>query len=279
MLLSTIWKKYRLKILSLYPLYIVQELCYLFIPGAVGMLIDSFITDKGWGVLAFSIAYIGWQGSCVWSKILDTNIYTVIYNDIVFQTIEDHKEKDIHSSKINARIELLKGVVYFFENDVPYLLNSLINMTGSALLLALYNIKLAVMCVSLLIPAIIINYIFAKKMLKSATKINNEYEKQVDIIEVKDMDIIKKYFHNIGIINIQKSNYEAYNVGFIQIFVFLMIIISIYIICKTPDFSYGTIVSTYGYILRFAYSFDYIPHLTERIIQMRDIQKRLTNIY
>jgi hypothetical protein len=240
---------------------------------------DTFITGKGWGILAFSLSYIGWQGSAVCTKILDTKIYTSVYNDVVFQTIEHHQEQNIDNSKINARIELLKGVVYFFENDAPFILTIFINMAGSAILLSFYNPKLMIICMVLLIPAIILNYFFGKKMLKTTSKINNEYEKQVDIIETRDIANIKKFFSHIGFLNIHKSNLEAYNVGFMQIFVFIMTMISIYIICKTPDFSNGSFVSTYGYVLRFAYSFDYVPHMTERVIQMKDIQKRLRGVY
>jgi hypothetical protein len=58
-----------------------------------------------------------------------------------------------------------------------------------------------------------------------------------------------------------------------------MIVTSLYIITQTPNIKYGEIVATYGYILRFAYSFDFIPALTGKVALQKDVNERLENVY
>ena len=152
-------------------------------------------------------------------------------------------------------------------------------MVGSAGLLYFYNPQLMFVCLFIIIPSMVINYFFGKKMIQITEKVNDEYEKQLDVIEKKDMINITAYFQKVRLLNIRKSNLEAYNFGILELFVFVMIVVSVYVICKTPHINYGDIVATYGYILRFAYSFDFIPHLTERLATMSDIQERLEDVY
>ena len=109
--------------------------------------------------------------------------------------------------------------------------------------------------------------------------VNDKYEEQLETIETKQVPDIQLYMNEVRLLNIKKSNLEAYNFGLLELFVFVMIMVSIYVICKTPNINYGDIVATYGYILRFAYSFDFIPHLTERLASMNDIQDRLEDVF
>ena len=125
----------------------------------------------------------------------------------------------------------------------------------------------------------VINYFFGKKMVQITEKVNDEFEKQLEVIEKEDVPTITEYFQKVRRLNIKKSNTEAYNFGVLELFSFSMITVSIYVMCQTPNVSYGDIVATYGYILRFAYSFDFIPHLTERVATMHDIQERLEEVY
>jgi ABC-type bacteriocin/lantibiotic exporter with double-glycine peptidase domain len=278
-LIRSIIQLHSLRLTLVYALNLLEELAYLLIPAAAGMLINSFLSGKGWGLVAFSVAYLGWQGTATLRRILDTYIFSLIYTQVVERTVAHHKEAEIDTGTINARIELLKTVVEFFEVDLPFLVKSLLTMFGAAALLFFYNSKLALVCIIIIVPSLILNYFFGRKMVLVTEKVNNAYEQQVDIIETKPLPEVQTYLQQVRRLNIQKSNLEAINFGLIEIFVFVMIVVSLYIICHTPHLNYGAIVATYGYILRFAYSFDFIPHLTARLATIRDVIGRLEKVY
>jgi hypothetical protein len=43
--------------------------------------------------------------------------------------------------------------------------------------------------------------------------------------------------------------------------------------------NYGSIVAYYGIVLRFAYDFDFIPHLTTKLASIKDIMTRMNEAF
>jgi ABC-type bacteriocin/lantibiotic exporter with double-glycine peptidase domain len=273
--LTSVLRKEKKAISYVYLLNVVEQLSYLLLPATVGMVINTFITGEGTGIWAFAGCYLTWQGIATLRKVQDTIVFSRIYNTLIVSIVEKLRIEKVETTIINARVELLKQVVAFFETDLPFLVSSLVAMIGAAALLFFYNQTLMFVCIIIILPSLILNYFFGKKMVKVTNLVNNEYEKQVEIIDNQPISQVAEYLKTVRQYNIQKSSLEAYNFMTIELFVFAMILISLYIICRTPSISYGDIVATYGYILRFAYSFDFIPHLTERIATLRDILQRL----
>ncbi|MCU0238773.1 MAG: ABC transporter six-transmembrane domain-containing protein [Pyrinomonadaceae bacterium] len=274
-ILLTIWKNNKFSIGSIYLLNLTEEILYLLIPSSVGLLIDTFINNQGYGIYAFAFTYIGWQGIATYRKIQDTVVFTKVFNQISLQIIKDHQSKNIDTTTINARVELMKQVTDFFENDLPFLVRSIISIFGSAILLYFYNSKLFLAALIIILPSILINYFYSKKIVETTEKVNNQFERQVDVIEKGSFAEQEEYFTQLRQFNIRKSSLEAYNFGLLEIFVFFMILVSIYIICKTESMNYGSIVASYGIIIKFAYSFDFIPHTTTKIATLKDITNRI----
>lgn len=146
-------------------------------------------------------------------------------------------------------------------------------------MLYFYNYKLLFVSVIIILPSFVINFFYAKKITTITEEINNEYEKQIDVIENENPTKQITYFDSLRKLNIKKSSLEAYNFGALEIFVFLMILISIYIVCKTENLNYGSIVASYGIILRLAYGFDFIPYITAKLATLKDISIRLSEAF
>ncbi len=277
-LLTKTWQENKFAIGYIYVLNIIEELCYLLIPSSVGLLIDTFVYNKGYGIWAFVITYVGWQATATYRKIKDTINFTKIFNSVSLHLIADHQEKEISTTKINARVELLKQIIAFFEDDVPFLVKSVISIIGSCILLYYYNHKLLFVSVIIVFPSLLINHFYSKKIIKATQQVNDKYEHQIDVINSQDKYIQNAYFNSLRELNIKKSTLEAYNFGFLEIFVFVMIMVSIYIVCKTEQLNYGDIVASYGIILRLAYGFDFIPHITTKFATVKDISNRLKEL-
>jgi ABC-type multidrug transport system fused ATPase/permease subunit len=278
-LISNIWQNHKVKISQTYTLNIIENVSNMLLPAASGLLIDGFIAKKMDGLWFFIAAYVFWYGTAMIRRVYDTKVFTKIYNDVSIKTIVHHQEENIDSGTINARIELLKQMVNFFEVDMPFLMNNLIQMFGAFVLLYFYDPKVMVVCLVVILPSFAINYFFGKKMLSVATEVNDKYEQQLEMIQSKaNESSLVSYFNIVRKLNIRKSNLEAWNFGILEIFVLLMIIASLYMICQNPLLKHGDIVAIYGYITRFAYSFDFIPHLTAKLSVVKDIENRLKEV-
>lgn len=276
--LNSILKENKLPIALIYLINIFEEIFGLFIPSVVGLLINTFISGKGYGHFAFIFTYIGWQGLATIRKIKDTQIYTKIFNQICLKMIVDSKSNVSELSIINARIELIKQIISFIETDFPFFVRSLVSIIGSAILLFYINPKLLLISIIIIIPSFFFNYFYSKRIGKITLDINNQYEKQVKILQTNNLIRIKDYFENLRLKSINKSNQEAYNFGIIEIFVMVMIFTSVFVICQTEKTKIGDIVAGYGIILRFGYGFDFIPYITTKLVNVRDILVRLEKI-
>jgi ABC-type multidrug transport system fused ATPase/permease subunit len=273
------WQNHKAKISLTYLLTIIENVANMLLPAAAGLLVDGFIDHKLDGLWFFTAAYFFWYGTAMVRRVYDTKVFTKIYNDVSIKTIQHHQALGIDSGTINARVELLKQMVNFFEVDLPFLMNNLIQMFGAFFLLYFYDPKVMMVCLVVILPSFVINYVFGKKMRTVAKNVNDQYEKQLDMINSKaDAASLKSYFDGVRLLNVKKSNLEAWNFGFLEIFVLMMIIASLYMICQNPNLKHGDIVAIYGYITRFAYSFDFIPYLTAKLSVIRDIEERLKEV-
>lgn len=274
-IIKRIWKEHKNKIVFIYGINALESLLFLLVPYCAGLLIDSFIYSKGYGLYIFAGVYLSWQIVAVFRRITDTKIFTNLFNSECQYLIEKSQSENLENSIINARVELMKQVVDFFESDLPFVTNSIISIFGSAFLLYTYSPKLVATSLIIVLPSILINSHYSKKIKKVTESINDCYETQIDVIESKDRQKIKKYFDEIRINNIKKSTYEAFNFNLIEIFVLAMILSSVYVICKTENLNYGSVAASYGIILRFAYGFDFLPHTTSKLASLKDIIERL----
>ncbi len=274
-----IWAEHKYAIGFVYLLSLIEQICYLLIPAAVGLLIDSFIYGKGYGVLAFTLTYVGWHGTSTYRQIKDTIVFTELFNQFSMRIIDDHLEQGIGVTKINARVEMMNEVVDFFEYDLPFVVNSVVSVVGSSVLLYFYNPKLLIVSVLIILPSSAINFFYAKRIMVATNRYNNQYERQVEVIEHGSRTERLEYFRKLRELDIKKSTLEALNFGLLEVFVFVMIITSIYIICRTDEMDYGSIVASYGIILRFAYGFDFIPHTTTRLATMKDVLDRIRDSF
>lgn len=262
-------------LIKVYSLNILEAVFSLLIPTSVGVMINSLISHSGYGVFIFILCYVLFQLTALFRRILDTKIFTLIYNQFVEKLIDKTNSNDF--SIINARIELLKQVVSYFENDLPILINSIITILGSGVILFFYSTKLLFASLIIIIPSFIINQYYFKKISKLTEKINDQYENQLSVLKQENNNLTSLFFQNLRKLNISKSNQEAYNFAFLEIFVFTMIFISVVIICNTENVKPGTIVASYAIILKFAYSFDFIPYITLKFASIKDIFKRIKN--
>ena len=254
-------------------LNILESFLSLMIPTSVGLMINSLIYNTGQGQYIFILCYVLYQLTALFRKILDTKVYTLIYNKLATQLILNTTDFSI----TNARIELLKQVVAFFENDLPVLINNIITIIGSGAILYFYSYKLLLTSLIIIIPSFILNHFFFKKINSVTQNINNLYETQLTVLNQQKATEIFTYFQTLRKHNITKSNLESFNFVFLEIFVFIMIFVSVLIVCNLDNVKTGTIVASYAIILKFAYSFDFIPYMTVKLAAIKDILFRIEN--
>ena len=119
--------------------------------------------------------------------------------------------------------------------------------------------------------------LYGKKMLRLNKLKNDELEKQVDIIATGNNKSIRHHYNNLRKWQVRISDKEAWNFGFMEIMVLLVIAISL-VASKnlhSTTIMAGSLFGIYSYILKFASGLDTIPYTLERLSSLSDITRRI----
>jgi len=140
-----------------------------------------------------------------------------------------------------------------------------------------YDKVIVGICLAILVPVIIISHFYGKKMKQLNKLKNDELEKQVDIISTGNNTIIRSHYNNLRKWQVRISDKEAWNFGFMEIMVLLVIAVSL-LVSKNMQSSAimaGSLFGIYSYILKFASGLDTIPYTIQRLSSLSDITRRI----
>jgi ABC-type multidrug transport system fused ATPase/permease subunit len=206
----------------------------------------------------------------------DTRTYSAIYTSLVTKFLSRrYLKSDV--SKLTAHSALAREFVDFLEHDLVYVIEAAYNILGSLIILFFYDKLIVGICLAIMIPVIIISMLYGKKMMRLNKLKNDELEKQVDIISTGNNHIIRHHYNNLRKWQIRISDKEAWNFGFMEIMVLLVIAVSL-IASKNLHGSAimaGSLFGIYSYILKFASGLDTIPYTMERLSSLSDITRRI----
>jgi ABC-type multidrug transport system fused ATPase/permease subunit len=206
----------------------------------------------------------------------DTRTYSSIYTSLVTKFLSRRYLKtDV--SKLTAHSTLAREFVDFLEHDLVYVIEAAYNILGSLIILFFYDKTVVLICLAIMIPVIIISMLYGKKMMRLNKFKNDELEKQVDIISTGNNHIIRHHYNNLRKWQIRISDKEAWNFGFMEIMVLVVIAVSLVVSknLRSSTVMAGSLFGIYSYILKFASGLDTIPYTMERLSSLSDITRRI----
>lgn len=274
--LGNLFLKNRWGIIVTYFLFLVEILSHLLGPYLLGNAVDDLINKSYDGFFVFCFFYLIRVFVSMFRRILDTRVYTKIYTDLVtkFLSVKNIDKKDV--SKLNAHSVLAKEFVNFLEYDLANVMYGLFTVIGAVVMLFFYSWYVALICLFIFIPVILISRFFGKRIMALTTNYNNEFEKQVDIISSGSSDAIDNHYNSLRNLDIKKSNQDAYSFGLMETLSLIMILVSLIVLSDTSGIiTAGTIIGVYEYMIRFSEGLEIIPYIVERYAQLSDITTRV----
>jgi ABC-type multidrug transport system fused ATPase/permease subunit len=241
-----------------------------------GEAINDLIKGSYHGLIVLTLVHLAYLVIGTIRHMYDTRTYSSIYTSLVTNFLSRRYLKaDV--SKLTAHSNLAREFVDFLEHDLVYVVEAAYNILGSLIILFFYDKTVVLICLGITIPVIIISMLYGKKMLRLNKHKNDELEKQVDIISTGNNHIIRHHYNNLRKWQIRISDKEAWNFGFMEIMVLLVIAVSL-IASKnlhSTTIMAGSLFGIYSYILKFASGLDTIPYTMERLSSLSDITKRI----
>jgi ABC-type multidrug transport system fused ATPase/permease subunit len=241
-----------------------------------GEAINDLIKGSYHGLIVLTVVHFAYLIIGTIRHMYDTRTYSAIYTSLVTKFLSRRYGKaDV--SKLTAHSTLAREFVDFLEHDLVYVFEAAYNILGSLIILFFYDKTVVLICLAILIPVILISMLYGKKMLRLNKLKNDELEKQVDIIATGNNKSIRHHYNNLRKWQVRISDKEAWNFGFMEIMVLLVIAISL-VASKnlhSTTIMAGSLFGIYSYILKFASGLDTIPYTLERLSSLSDITRRI----
>lgn len=268
--------KHRGRLVITYILFSLEMLGSLMRFYFFGEAINDLIKGSYRGLIVLVLVHLAYLVIGTARHMFDTRTYSAIYTSLVTRFLS-RRYSSADVSKLTAHSTLAREFVDFLEHDLVYLIEAAYNILGSLIILFFYDRLVVGICLAIMVPVLIISTLYGKKMLRLNKHKNDELEKQVDIIATGNNSTIRHHYNNLRKWQIRISDKEAWNFGFMEIMVLLVIAVSL-VASKNLHSSTimaGSLFGIYSYILKFASGLDTIPYTMERLSSLSDITRRI----
>lgn len=275
-ILRSLMMKHKYQLIFTYFLFSLEMLGGLLRFYFFGEAINGLIKGSYTGLIVLTVVHLSYLIVGTIRHMYDTRTYTAIYTSLVTKFLSRRYNK-IEVSKLSAHSTLAREFVDFLEHDLVYVIEAAYNILGSLVLLFFYDRTVVGICLAILVPVVIISLLYGKKMKQLNRHKNDELEKQVDIISTGDNINIRHHYNNLRKWQIRISDKEAWNFGFMEVMVLLVIAISLVVSknLQSSTIMAGSLFAIYSYILKFASGLDTIPYTLQRLSSLSDITRRI----
>lgn len=275
-ILRALMMKHKYQLIITYFLFSLEMLGSLLRFYFFGEAINDLIKGSYYGLIVLTVVHLSYLLIGTIRHMYDTRTYTAIYTSLVTKFLSRRYNK-IEVSKLSAHSTLAREFVDFLEHDLVYVIEAGYNILGSLVILFFYDKTVVGICLGILIPVVIISMLYGKRMKRLNKYKNDELERQVDIISTGNNSMIRHHYNNLRKWQVRISDKEAWNFGFMEIMVLLVVTVSL-IVSKNLHSSTvmaGSLFAIYSYILKFASGLDTIPYTLDRLSSLGDITRRI----
>lgn len=275
-ILRNLMMKHKYQLIFTYSLFSLEMLGSLLRFYFFGEAINDLIKGSYHGLIVLTVVHLAYLVIGTIRHMFDTRTYSAIYTSLVTKFLS-RRYGSADVSKLTAHSTLAREFVDFLEHDLIYVIEAAYNILGSLIILFFYDKTVVLICLAIMIPVIIISMLYGKKMLRLNRHKNDELEKQVDIIATGNNTTIRHHYNNLRKWQVRISDKEAWNFGFMEIMVLLVIAVSL-VASKnlhSTTIMAGSLFGIYSYILKFASGLDTIPYTMERLSSLSDITRRI----
>ena len=278
-ILKSLMSKHRRQLVLTYILFSLEMLGGLLRPLFLGIAINDLLKKPNasyQGLILLSAVHLITLVIGTLRHMYDTRTYSAIYVSLVTKFLS-RRAYQADVSKLSAHSTLAREFVDFLEFDLVYVIEALYNLFGSLILMFFYDASVVLLCLTVLIPVMLISYKYGKRM-KSLNKLkNDELEHQVDVIGSFDKKAVQTHYNNLRKWQVKISNQEAWNFGFMEFLVMIVLGASLLLTYKTSGAAIlaGNVVGIFFYVSNFAKGLETIPYMVQRLTSLTDITRRI----
>ena len=281
--LSDIVKQFRKGIIIALSLVVVEHVAWIIEPTLFGNLIDATI-DKLKGtpdssyLLPLSLwvaAFLVNSGVGTARRSVDQRIYLNMFTEIATRVSRAAVQRKLNVSQTAARAQLSREFITFFQYRIPEIGEQVIAIGGALIGLMFFDYRIAVSCLFVVAPLLIVNRFYNRTVVSLQKKIHDSVEETYEVFATKDPEKVREYFSALALPQQRIADWGAVSFGLLRLVLLGIFLVVLYISLDLDDFTTGAIYSIVAYLWTFVTSSEYLPELLESWTSLKDITRRL----
>lgn len=274
---GAILRRYKFAIGGTFALLALENIIQILQPLFLGFAIDGLIAQRYRELWTFiALAMVGLSVGVV-RRLYDTRAYGRIYRETASETVDNENAKSAPVSKITARANFVSEFAEFFELYLPMALASVASLFGAVAMLCFISPLLGA-CAFGVGGAVGLIFFFSRSAISTMnTRLNDEMERQVEVLEERNPVSARLHFSSIVRWRIRLSDLEARNFGAAFGLTILLSALAVFILIVREQASEGTVFAALTYILQFSEAAIILPYSYQQFIRTREISIRLAS--
>jgi ABC-type multidrug transport system fused ATPase/permease subunit len=276
--------KYKYSILLILLFVLIENISFIIEPTFFGKLLDALIDhfydhEKAEYIFPLVIWIIVYMINVIGGtlhRLFNGIIYSKMYANVATEVVLDSKCRDDQFSKMLVRAELVKEYITFFKERLPEVMWQLSATAGAIIALFFYDYRIALVCVTVVIPIAIINNLNRKNVVRLQKDIHDNQEELFNLMESRDSTNITMFYKNTISPKTKIARWNAFSYSSVKILLIVIFIAVLFICVDVDKFTTGRIYSIVAYLWTFIASTDYLPELMESLASVKDLNVRFS---
>ena len=276
--------KYKYSIVLILLFVLVENVSFIIEPTFFGKLLDSLIdhfydhekADYVFPLVLWIIVYLINVVGGTLHRYFNGSIYSRMYANVATEVVLESECRKDEFSKMLVRAELVKEYIAFFKERLPEIMWQLSATAGAIIAIFFYDYRIALVCVTVIIPIAFINNLNRKKVTHLQKDIHDNQEELFHLIESRDSSKITSFYQNTISPKTRIARWNAFSYGTVKVLLIIIFIGVLFICVDVDKFTTGRIYAIVAYLWTFIASTDYLPELMESLASVRDLNVRFS---
>jgi ABC-type multidrug transport system fused ATPase/permease subunit len=276
--------KYKYSIALILLFVLVENVSFIIEPTFFGKLLDSLIdhfydhekADYIFPLVIWIIVYLINVVGGTLHRYFNGSIYSRMYANVATEVVLESECRKDEFSKMLVRAELVKEYIAFFKERLPEIMWQLSATAGAIIAIFFYDYRIALVCLTVIIPIAFINNLNRKKVTHLQKDIHDNQEELFHLIESRDSSKITSFYQNTISPKTRIARWNAFSYGTVKVLLIIIFVGVLFICVDVDKFTTGRIYAIVAYLWTFIASTDYLPELMESLASVRDLNVRFS---
>lgn len=254
-------------------LVLLENVLMALLPLLIGFSIDDLLAGQSHSLQWLALVMVLLTLIAVGRRIYDTRVYGSIR--VEFGLALEQRSVNKQVSLRNARLDMSRELVDFLEKTVPELITGITQITIALIILANFNLLLALTAVVMGILMLFLYSQFHAVFLRLNMALNNQTERQVGVLSLDKRTLLNRHLKLLRLWEVKLSDREAILYGLIFLLISGFVIANLWLATQLSTLTAGTIFSVVTYSLEYVEAALILPATLQGLTRLQEITQRI----